>query len=102
MKKPNIFTNWLFGAETLHDKKILAQILNDTDPAFLTWAMDQIVSWSHTSVSGNITHIHGSKDRLLPIVFNNPDIIIENGGHLMTINQAHKIMQILCNIIIAS
>ncbi|MDR1478532.1 MAG: alpha/beta hydrolase [Planctomycetaceae bacterium] len=41
-------------------------------------------------------HIHGNCDMLLPIKLTNPDVIIENGGHLLSIthpDQVNKIIQ---------
>lgn len=97
LKRPTIFGNWFFGTEGREDKKLLANILRDTNPAFLNWAVDVIVRWKNETfpLSGKLTHIHGTKDRVLPYRFVKPDITIVNGGHFMTVNKAKEITKVL-------
>lgn len=95
LKSSNFITNWLFGASSTFDKQLLKQILIDTDPIFLKWAIDKIVRWTNLTPSPNIFHIHGTSDRILPISFVNCNSRIENGGHLMTLNKSYEIHQIL-------
>ena len=95
LKSSNFITNWLFGVRSTENKQLLKQILNDTNPDFLKWAIHQIVSWKNTSVPGNCIHIHGTKDHILPIRCVNPDISVKNGGHLMILDVATEISQIL-------
>ena len=40
-------------------------------------------------------HIHGSADRILPIKYAKANIVIENGGHFMTLNKAKEVSEIL-------
>ncbi len=89
--KPNIFTYWLFGAESKSDKELLNQILINTNPDFLVWAIDKIIKWKNKFIPENLIHIHGTSDRLLPIIFVKPDIKIKSGGHFMTVNKAEEI-----------
>jgi len=91
----NAFTNWIFGARTVSGRKILGQILGDTDPKFFKWAVNEIVNWDNKELVPNIYHIHGSSDRLLPICFVNNDITIKHGGHLMTINKSDELNRVL-------
>ncbi len=95
LKYPNFFTNWVFGTETAEDKQILKRILVETDPGYLKWAIDQIVRWKNTFVPGNLVHIHGTKDRVLPFRFVKPDITVETGGHFMTLNRAKELSAML-------
>ena len=44
---------------------------------------------------GPTLHIHGTKDRLLPIRSTNPDICIEGGGHLLVLTHPEKINEII-------
>lgn len=99
LKKANLIAYWLFGASSKHDRKILTQILNETDNNFLKWAIDKILRWENQNQLPNIIHIHGSKDRLLPILFSKCDIIIENGGHLMILDKSDDINRIFEDII---
>jgi pimeloyl-ACP methyl ester carboxylesterase len=87
LKQSNRLTNWAFGAASGADKNLLKQILADTSPQFLKWAMNQILHWKNQSLPTQVVHIHGTSDRILPIAFVNCDIRIEGGGHLMTLNK---------------
>jgi pimeloyl-ACP methyl ester carboxylesterase len=95
LKSTNFITFWLFGAVSSFDKQLLTQILIDTDPVFLKWAIDKIVSWKNEIVLKNIYHLHGSTDKILPKHFIKCNGVIQNGGHLMTINKAEEINLIL-------
>ncbi|MCA0234865.1 MAG: alpha/beta hydrolase [Bacteroidetes bacterium] len=95
LKYSNSATNWLFGANTSFSRKLLKQILEDTDPAFLSWAIDRIVAWRNEWLPANSFHIHGTGDRVLPLRFVRCDHIIENGGHLMCLDQAAELNEIL-------
>jgi pimeloyl-ACP methyl ester carboxylesterase len=94
-KTPNPVTDWFFGAQTPEDKALLAAVLKDTDPVFLAWAMDKIARWSNTQSPANLIHIHGARDRILPIRHVSADVIVEQGGHLMALNQARTLSEIL-------
>lgn len=95
LKRSNCFSNWFFGTTTAFEEKLLKQILIDTDPIFLSWAIDKIVRWTNQTYPQNTFHIHGTGDRILPCKFVNSNITIEGGGHLMTLNKAEELDQIL-------
>ena len=98
MRKVNFITCWLFGIKSNAEKKILAAILKDTDPIFLSWAIDKILSWKNGSRTENIFKIHGTKDRLFPS-YKNADGIVSGGGHLMVLNKAEEISLILSKVV---
>ncbi|MCB9262000.1 MAG: alpha/beta hydrolase [Flavobacteriales bacterium] len=89
LKKSNPMTNWFFGVKTIHDKQILADILYDTNPIFLKWAMNAVMIWQNEIIPPNVVHIHGSHDKILPIRCVNATEIIPGGGHLMVLSN-HK------------
>ncbi len=97
LKIPNFISFWFFGTQNKEDKKILSEILKDTDEKFLKWAIDIIVTWKNRIVHKNTFHIHGISDRILPIAFVKCDIKIKKGGHFMTLNQAEELTQIVNN-----
>lgn len=100
LKSTNFITNWLFGATTSTEKLLLKNIIKDTDPTFLKWAINQIVNWKNLSVPQNCIHIHGTTDRILPAKYLKVDYSIKNGGHFMTVNKANeieKIIKMLCS-----
>lgn len=91
LTRSNTLSNWFFGATDAFDRNLLREILQDTDPVFLKWAIDQIVKWTNETAIENTIHIHGTNDRILPKRFVNADYSIENGGHFMTVNKADEI-----------
>ncbi len=88
LKSSNLITNWFFGTSSAFDKQLLKQILIDTDPTFLKWAIDKVARWTNQTQTKNLFHIHGTSDRILPFKFVNCNSTIKNGGHLMTLNKA--------------
>lgn len=95
LKKSNFITNWFFGTTSTFDKQLLKQILIDTDPTFLKWAIDKVARWANQTQMTNIFHIHGTSDRILPLKFVTSNSIIKNGGHLMTLNKAEELNKVL-------
>lgn len=99
LTSPNRLNYWLFGAKTKPDKRLLDRILRDTDIIFLKWALQAIVHWKNELISTNIIHIHGSSDKILPILYVKADFVVPNGGYLMTIDRAAEISQLLRKIL---
>lgn len=95
LKNANFITYWFFGTQTKEEKHLLKNILNDTDSLFLRWAINKIVYWKNETCLQNLIHIHGTKDRVLPIRYVSFDIKITDGGHLMTVNKAVEISKLL-------
>lgn len=95
MKSPNFIDNWLFGLTGESDKRLLKEILEDTDPAFLRWAINQILHWKNNQTFSKVTHIHGRSDRILPYRFINADISIDQGGHFMTVNKSDELTRVI-------
>ena len=96
-KQQNFITNWLFGIENNSEKKLLKTILKETDSNFMSWAINEIANWKNENNLENIMHIHGNRDRIIPIKNLKVDFVIENGGHFMTVNKPNEIEKILKN-----
>ena len=94
-KKQSFITNWFFGLETTAEKQLLKTILKDTNPNFLSWAINEILNWKNEVHRNNCFHIHGHKDRIIPIQNLKANFIIENGGHFMTVNKAEEIERLI-------
>jgi pimeloyl-ACP methyl ester carboxylesterase len=95
LKSSNFITNWFFGTTSTFDKQLLKQILVDTDSAFLKWAIDKVIRWANQTQTKNLFHIHGTSDKILPLIFIKCNSTIKNGGHLMTLNKADELNNIL-------
>ena len=92
--------DYFFGITLKQDKLMLKQILRDTDPQFLVWAIDKILNWKNEIISADLIHIHGSKDRIIPIKNITPSYVIEHGGHFMTMTHAKDIELLLRKLLI--
>ena len=90
IKPPHFVLVYLFGAK---NKKLLYQIINDTNPKFIKWALLQIVTWKNQSNQFKPFRIHGSNDKLIPL--NGQAIQIENGGHFMIVDKAAEISEVI-------
>lgn len=95
LKRSTFFTNWFFGIGSKFEKQLLKQILMDTHPVFLKWAIEKVVKWRNQKETNNLFHIHGTTDRILPLKFVKCNAIIKDGGHFMTLNKADEINSIL-------
>lgn len=91
MRKTNGILNWLFGIKTMEEKKLLNSILNETEPCFLKWAIDKIIRWENTENHIDVSHIHSTSDKILPIKYVHNTTLVENGGHFMVYNKANEI-----------
>ena len=92
-KTVNGLTHWFFGTKTTKEKKLLTTIIQDTDTKFMRWAIDKIVNWKNTTILTNLTHVHGTNDKILPLKTADNKII--NGGHLMIINKGEELSGII-------
>lgn len=88
---PNYFANLLFGAKTKNEKKLLAAIMLNGDPGILKWSINALLTWNQKRRPADIFQIHGSNDKVLPIKYTYPDIIIKNGSHFMVWTKASEV-----------
>jgi len=86
---------WLFAPEGSEQKQLLRTILIETDPQFLKWALHKVVTWRNQEVPENLVHIHGKGDRIFPYRFVTPNYSVENSGHLMVMNRAEQVSDLL-------
>ncbi len=91
LKSANVITYFFFGATTSENKALLRQILKDTDPIFLKWAINAVLKWKNEEYVQDVTHLHVNKNRILPSNFVKVDIVIDGGGHLMTLDKFNLI-----------
>ena len=93
-KKSTFITDIFFGAKGKSDKMLLKNILSSTDTKFLMWAIENALHWNPENTP-DIIHIHGTKDKIIPIRYVKPDHIINDGGHLMVLNKAREVSSLL-------
>lgn len=89
----------LFGAHTEKAKNIYQKIIENSNIHFNTWALDSIIYWKNTIVPPNCVHIHGTADHIIPYKNVQSDYKIKGGTHLMIINEAAEISDLINKII---
>lgn len=89
----------VFALEEPGDKKILRQVVKDSDPAFIRWAIEAILKWDNQELPQPLYHIHGTKDEILPFKNTKPTHIIEKGKHLMVMTRAGEMNEFLMEVL---
>lgn len=87
--------NFFLGAGSKEEKLIANSFRKEVNRQYLQWAIHQIVSWKNVTIPSNITHIHGTGDRLFPFRNIKADYTIRQGGHFMVYNKAAEISTII-------
>jgi pimeloyl-ACP methyl ester carboxylesterase len=88
--RPSNIAFGLFGAKTDLEKETLTEILQDTNPAYIRWALHAISNWQNTETV-SAYRIHGSQDQLFPVKNVHPDYVVNGGGHLMVVSHPKEI-----------
>lgn len=100
VRKANAITYRFFGIKTAEHKVLLKDILANTDEHFFRWAVHAILNWENEKVPLHVTQIHGTDDKILPLV-ETPNIIkVEGGGHFMVLEEAEEVSEILKQILV--
>ncbi|HYJ64839.1 MAG TPA: alpha/beta hydrolase [Parafilimonas sp.] len=92
--------HYFIGAKKQAAKDYIKHVARRGDIKFYRWAIENIITWENETVPSNIIHIHGTNDKLLPYKFLKADIPVNNGGHLMVIENAEEISALIKNIIV--
>jgi pimeloyl-ACP methyl ester carboxylesterase len=98
LKHRNPIIRWIFGVARGHETELFNAILKDSDPDFLYWAFNAILNWKGSG-SHRTHHIHGERDRLLPMRFTSADICVKGGGHFMIVSHGEEISSILTKLL---
>lgn len=97
--KKAVYLKRYFSGESSEDKQLINQMASDMDPDFIHWAMKAIVEWKTDEQELHVHHIHGNRDMILPISRTRAQYIIPGAGHLMILNRAKEINQILYSLL---
>jgi pimeloyl-ACP methyl ester carboxylesterase len=89
------FENIFLGVKGVEEKKLANDFRGKIDPAYLRWAIEQVVNWQNESKPSSIYHIHGSSDKTFPIKYTRPTHIIRGGGHFMVMNRAQEVSSVI-------
>jgi len=85
-----------FGRFTREQEAFFAEMLADTQPAFVRWGIAAITAWPGPGeLSMPVYHIHGDADELIPIGGVQPDEVVPGGGHLLNVTHAAEVSAFL-------
>ncbi len=80
-----------FTADNKEDQQLIREVIGDSDPKFIRWAMHAILSWRNEMIPEGLWHIHGSNDEILPIRYTKPTHTVKGGNHLMIMSKAKEL-----------
>ncbi|MDQ6609927.1 MAG: alpha/beta hydrolase [Bacteroidota bacterium] len=95
LRKPNAITYWLFGAKTRNEKALMDYLISNVDVHFVRWAIAAILHWKDKIRPPSIFQIHGSADKILPVKYTRPDVIIDGGSHFLVWTKAGEVSRLL-------
>jgi pimeloyl-ACP methyl ester carboxylesterase len=94
LKSATIAKNFFSGGSA-DDRNVLQQMVMEMDDQFIDWAIGAIVKWRNETFPSSYVHIHGTRDKLLPVRYTRPTERIEKAGHLMILDRASEINLII-------
>ncbi len=97
---PGIY--WVFGVKGNSTRRLLSDIIKNTDPKFIKWAVNEIINWDNSTSPEFLKHIHGSKDKIFPVGNVKANEVVPNAGHLMVYVNAKIISTFIINNLVDS
>ncbi len=95
IKSGTLFLQPIVEPKRNNEKETFIAMLGDKDPEFMKHAVHMIINWDRTAHSDKIIHIHGNKDKTIPIRNVRYDYLIKGGSHVMTLAQAEEVNKVL-------
>lgn len=83
------------GTSEAIDIATINRIIAEIDLGHLAWGIDQLLRWPGCEPCGSLFHIHGSGDRVFPLRYVRPDIVVPNGPHVMIVSRAAEISPLI-------
>ena len=89
------FSVYAFGDFAEKRVKLYKEYLSIRNSDYLNWAIYNVLHWQQKKPIENIVHIHGNDDSVFPIKHIKNCIPIEKGTHIMILNKAKSISEII-------
>ena len=81
----------MFGDMSDANLWLFRDMLRNTSPTFLKWAMGAALKWDNNFIPPNVHHIHGDADLIFPVKKIKDFTLIKGGSHIMIFNRAKEI-----------
>lgn len=85
----------LGGQVVAEQRELFWAMLSRVPASFLKWGVEAILSWEPTPVDVPVLHLHGSRDRLIPLRNVAADRVVEGAGHLLTLTHPEEVNRFL-------
>lgn len=89
LKRSHRLLNWVMSPADQLRRKLLGEMLRDSEDKFMSWAIEVALSWKNRTVPANIVCIHGDADKILPL--RRAEYVIKGGGHLIVADRADEV-----------
>ncbi|HEX6430497.1 MAG TPA: alpha/beta hydrolase [Niastella sp.] len=93
--KSSAATKRFFSRELMEDKKLLWQIINESDTGLIRWSMHAILNWQNETIPHPVWHIHGTRDEVLPVRYTHPTHTIPKEGHMLVMTSPQIVNEFL-------
>jgi pimeloyl-ACP methyl ester carboxylesterase len=90
---------FMFGKMSAADSWLFNDMLKNSSPVFVKWAMGAALHWDNTIIPPNIYQITGDKDRIFSYKRIKNAITIKGGTHIMIFDRAKEINRLLKKIL---
>lgn len=77
------------------EKETFVQMLRDKDPHFLRRTIEMILRWERTTAPVGIYHLHGDRDRTIPIRNVAYTHHLPDGSHMMTLTRGAEVSKVV-------
>ena len=101
MIKMRFLIRLAFGAMTAEDRWLFEDMLKNTSPKFLKWAMGAALNWDNNVIPPNVYQISGDRDKVFPYKKLKAAEIVKGGTHIMIFDKAKQVNKILKRILSA-
>jgi len=83
------------------NKETFKSMLHTKSAVYMKRTIHLLIQWEREEIKKKVYHIHGDNDHTLPLKkIQNPDFIVENGSHMMTLTRGTEISRILNQLMI--
>jgi pimeloyl-ACP methyl ester carboxylesterase len=90
---------FVFGKMKEADNRLFIDMLENTSPKFMKWAMYALLHWDNKTMPANVTIVAGDKDKVFNYRRISNPIIVKGGTHIMIFDRAEEINAILKDIL---
>ena len=83
--------NYNLGLQTKEEISMVRSFRKQVPPAYLNWAVNEILNWQNDWHPESFIHIHGDNDKLFPFKNIYGSHVIKRGGHFLIMNRAGEV-----------